>query len=276
MLSPRILVCCILCLFQCCQIVSSNTCDNRSQYSKFGKCCSKCPPGTYTSSECTDAKDSDCQPCGPDYYQSEWNKLDHCQMHKSCNNNGGFEVEKPGTSTSDTICRCQVGKYCINKDCEICKDNEVCEPGSGVIYKEDGGFARQVCVKCEAGYFSNVSSDLEPCRKWSNCGLLQMLENGTTTKDVKCGTPEPSSKVGLVLVIVLLSAVLAVTILSFFIYCGCNQENRMKIRDIINRLRKNKIQKPIQEREMTENGRILTTAGNEDKSPEDGTELLSV
>ncbi|XP_078412437.1 tumor necrosis factor receptor superfamily member 5-like [Cetorhinus maximus] len=277
MLSPNFLVCCILCLSQVCQLASSGTCNDGSRYSKFNKCCTKCPPGMYMSNECTATKDSECQPCGPDHYQSEWNTLDHCQLHKSCNNNGGFVIEKPGTSTSDTICQCQLGKYCVNKDCEICKDNEICGPGNGVVYKEGGSFTRPVCEKCEAGYFSNVSSKLEPCRKWSDCRSLQMLENGTATKDVKCGTTEVPSKGKLITVIALLSVVLFIIILFSFIYIGYNKENRIKIRHLINRLKcEDKTQMPVQEREMTENGRILATAADEDKSTEDGTELLAI
>ncbi|XP_038658951.1 tumor necrosis factor receptor superfamily member 5-like [Scyliorhinus canicula] len=277
MLSPSRLVCCVLCLFQVCQVASRKTCEDRTKYLKFAKCCSKCPPGEYMSSQCTDVKDSECQRCGPDRYQSEWNTLDHCQLHKSCNNNGGFVVENPGTSTTDTVCQCQLGMQCINKDCEICKENEVCGPGTGVVYREDEGFARPLCEKCEAGYFSNVSSKLESCQRWNDCGSLQMLENGTSTKDVKCGTLELPSKGGLILVIALLSVMLFIIILISLIYIGYNQENRIKIRDFINRLKcKEKIQTPVQVREMTENGNILATAADEDKSPEDGTELLAV
>ncbi|XP_051887662.1 tumor necrosis factor receptor superfamily member 5-like isoform X2 [Pristis pectinata] len=261
---------------ECCQHVSSITCNPVSEYAKFGKCCRLCPPGTYMSSECSEKNDSKCQPCGPDRYQSDWNKLEHCHLQKVCNNNGGFVVEKAGTSTSDTICQCQVGKHCLNKDCEICEGNSVCEPGYGVVYKERGNFTVPVCEICEAGYYSNVSSNLEACRKWSDCGSLQMLVNGTTTKDVECGTPEPPSKVGLVVVIVLLSAVLTVILLSFFIYSGYNQENRTKAWITFTRLLKcaETTKKPIQE--LTENGRILATAGDEDKSPEMMTELLPV
>ncbi|XP_060691951.1 tumor necrosis factor receptor superfamily member 5-like [Hemiscyllium ocellatum] len=276
MLRPSILACCVLCLFQGCQLVSGNICNTRSQYWKLDKCCSKCPPGTYMSSECTETKDSECQRCDSDRYQSEWNTLDHCQLHKSCNPNGGFVVEKPGTTTSDTICQCQLGMYCINTDCEICEENKVCGPGYGVVYKEDRGLSRPVCERCEPGYFSNVSSNMEPCRKWSDCGSLQMLENGTATKDMKCGILEPPSKVGLITVIVFLSVLLAIIILLSFICIGSNKEHRTKIRDIINRLCPGNMRKPVQEHVKTENGRILATAGDEDNSPEDGTELLPV
>ncbi|XP_078092509.1 tumor necrosis factor receptor superfamily member 5-like [Mustelus asterias] len=277
MLSPGLLVCCVLCLSQVCQLASSSTCNDRSQYLRFDKCCSKCKPGTFMSSECTDKKDSKCHSCDPDRYQSEWNTLDHCQLHKSCNSNGGFVVENPGTRTTDTICKCQAGMYCVNKDCEICKDNDVCGPGSGVVYKEDGGFTKPVCEKCETGHFSNVSSKLASCQKWSDCGSLQLLENGTSTKDVKCGTLELPPKGRLIIVIALLSTVLFIIIFISFICIGYNQENRIKIRKFINGLKcKDRVGTPIQERVMTENGRILATAADEDNSPEDGTELLVV
>uniref|UniRef100_UPI00398E43EA tumor necrosis factor receptor superfamily member 5-like n=1 Tax=Pristiophorus japonicus TaxID=55135 RepID=UPI00398E43EA len=275
MLNPRLLACCMFCLFQCCP-VSSNACDSVAQYSKFGKCCSKCPAGTYTRSECTEEKDAECHPCGHGLYQSEWNTLDHCQMHKSCNSNGGFEVQEAGTVHSNTICRCQAGKHCVNKDCEICKDNDDCERGYGLIDITDEDFSRPGCEKCKPGYFSNITSKSETCRKWTDCGSLQMLVNGTATTDVICGTPEPPSKVGLVTVIIFLSALLAAIVLSFFIFYGRNQENRTKIMDAISRLLKSgdKAIAPIQER--TENGRIVATAGDEDKCTEDGTELLPV
>lgn len=277
MMCPRALFCCILLLFQCCQLVSSGNCNPENQYAKFGKCCQKCSPGMYVSSECTQDKDTECQHCGPDRYQSQWNTLQHCQMHKICTSNGGFVVEKIGTSTSDTVCQCQVGKHCVNKDCEICEVNRVCEPGYGVVRRaESGNFTVPVCEMCEAGYYSNVSSNLEPCRKWNDCGSLQMLVNGTTTKDVECGTLETPSKVVLVVIIALLSAVLTAIVLSFAIYSAHNQENRTKIRGIITRLVKcsSEIQYPVQE--LTENGNIVTTAGEDDKSPDVMTELLPV
>ncbi|XP_069740868.1 tumor necrosis factor receptor superfamily member 5-like isoform X2 [Narcine bancroftii] len=275
-MAPRVLFCYIVFLLQCCQAMTSSSCDPISQYPKFGKCCDKCPPGTYMSSECAERNTSGCQPCGPDRYQSEWNMLEHCHLHKTCSNNGGFVVEKAGTSTSNTICQCQFGKHCVNKDCEICEENTVCIPGYGVVYKEAENFIIPICEKCEAGYYSNVSSNLEACRKWSNCGLLKMIADGTTTKDVECGTPEPLSKVGLVVGIVFLSGVLLLILLTFFIHSGYNQENRTKVRNMFTRLMRctGKIQMPIQE--LTENGRILATAGDEDKSPEVMTELMPV
>ncbi|XP_059836306.1 tumor necrosis factor receptor superfamily member 5-like isoform X2 [Hypanus sabinus] len=277
MLASRVLFCCTLFVFQCCQHASSSACDSVSKYAKFGKCCSLCPPGMYMSSECTEKNDSKCQPCGPERYQSKWNRLEHCHLHKVCTNNGGFVVEKAGSSTSDTVCQCQVGKHCVNKDCEICEENSVCEPGYGVVYKEEGAnFTIPVCEVCEAGYYSNISSNLEPCRKWSDCGSLHTLENGTTMKDVECGTQVSSSKLGLVVVIALLSTVLSVILLSFFIYSGYNQENRTKVWIIFTRLVKcaEPTKMPVQE--LTENGRIVATAGDEDKSPEVMTELLLV
>ncbi|XP_062897691.1 tumor necrosis factor receptor superfamily member 5-like isoform X1 [Mobula hypostoma] len=277
MLGSHFLFCCILFVLQCPQHVSGSTCNPVSEHAKFGKCCHLCPPGTYMSRECTEETDSECQPCGPDRYQSEWNVLEHCHLHKVCTNNGGFVVEKAGTSTSDTVCQCQVGKHCVNKDCEICEENNVCEPGYGVVYKEEGAnFTIPVCEVCEAGYFSNISSNLEPCRKWSDCGSLHMLVNGTITKDVECGSQVPSSKVGLVVVIALLTTVLSFILLSFFIYSGYNQENRTKVWITFTRLVKcaEPTKKPIQE--LTENGRIVATAGDEDKSPEMMTELLLV
>ncbi|XP_048406322.1 tumor necrosis factor receptor superfamily member 5-like [Stegostoma tigrinum] len=276
MLRPIILVCYFLCLFQGFQLVSGISCKTRSRYLKLNKCCSKCPPGTYMNSECTETKDSECYNCGPDRYQSEWNTLDHCQLHKTCNRNGGFVVEKQGTNTADTICQCQLGMYCINKDCEICEENKVCGPGYGVVYRQDGGISMPMCERCEPGYFSNVSSNMAPCRKWNDCGSLPIQENGTATKDVKCGTSGLPSKAGLFTVIVLLSILLVIIILLSFICIGSNKEHRTKIRDIVNRLCRHNMSKPVQEHVKTENGRILATAGDEDKSPEDGTELLPV
>ncbi|XP_069740869.1 tumor necrosis factor receptor superfamily member 5-like isoform X3 [Narcine bancroftii] len=226
-MAPRVLFCYIVFLLQCCQAMTSSSCDPISQYPKFGKCCDKCPPGTYMSSECAERNTSGCQPCGPDRYQSEWNMLEHCHLHKTCSNKAE-------------------------------------------------NFIIPICEKCEAGYYSNVSSNLEACRKWSNCGLLKMIADGTTTKDVECGTPEPLSKVGLVVGIVFLSGVLLLILLTFFIHSGYNQENRTKVRNMFTRLMRctGKIQMPIQE--LTENGRILATAGDEDKSPEVMTELMPV
>ncbi|XP_067904209.1 tumor necrosis factor receptor superfamily member 5-like isoform X2 [Heterodontus francisci] len=164
---------------------SATKCNNVTQYLLFSRCCAKCPPGTYLISKCTILKDTDCNRCEEGLYQSNWSLADHCQRHMYCDPNGGFVTESPGSTLQDAMCLCAVGKHCINKDCEMCVEDMSCEPGSGVVIPADRKNKNTECKECESGYFSNVSSSVEHCWKWTNCGSRGELKPGNSTTDVK-------------------------------------------------------------------------------------------
>ncbi|XP_067904208.1 tumor necrosis factor receptor superfamily member 5-like isoform X1 [Heterodontus francisci] len=189
---------------------SATKCNNVTQYLLFSRCCAKCPPGTYLISKCTILKDTDCNRCEEGLYQSNWSLADHCQRHMYCDPNGGFVTESPGSTLQDAMCLCAVGKHCINKDCEMCVEDMSCEPGSGVVIPADRKNKNTECKECESGYFSNVSSSVEHCWKWTNCGSRGELKPGNSTTDVKCNPwPAPvTDKTAAIMISVLATATL--------------------------------------------------------------------
>ncbi|XP_048406423.1 tumor necrosis factor receptor superfamily member 5-like isoform X4 [Stegostoma tigrinum] len=173
---------------------SAAKCNNITQYSLLSRCCAKCPPGTFLSSKCTVQKDTECGPCEEGLYQSKWNLADHCQRHTYCDPNGGFVTESPGSTLTDAVCLCAIGKHCINEDCEMCVEDKICEPGSGVAKPADRKHRDTECEECNSGYYSNVSSSVELCWKWTNCGSQGELKPGNATTDVKYHLKEMLSR----------------------------------------------------------------------------------
>ncbi|XP_069740969.1 transcriptional repressor CTCF-like isoform X2 [Narcine bancroftii] len=165
----------------------SSSCDNKTQYLKAGQCCFKCGPGSYLVKECEGTQYSACQPCNSGFYQEEWNTEAHCKKHSPCAP-GEFDVIKPGDSVSDVVCLCNEGKHCVNRDCEVCRNDDVCPPGSGVRIPGDRRYNGTVCEECKEGFYSNVSSSVELCRKWASCASLGLIEAqpGTSRTDVVC------------------------------------------------------------------------------------------
>ncbi|XP_048464063.1 tumor necrosis factor receptor superfamily member 5-like isoform X2 [Rhincodon typus] len=165
-------------------------CNNITQYSLSSRCCAKCPPGTFLSSKCTIQKDTECSPCEEGLYQSKWNLADHCQRHTYCDPR----------------------KHCINEDCEMCVEDKICEPGSGVAKPADRKHRDTECEECRSGYYSNVSSSVELCWKWTNCGSRGELKPGNATTDVKCKpwpTPVPDETPTIVISVIVTATLVA-------------------------------------------------------------------
>ncbi|XP_072094523.1 tumor necrosis factor receptor superfamily member 5-like [Mobula birostris] len=198
-----------------CISAPSSSCDVETQYLKGGRCCFKCGPGSYMRSECNTTVYPDCHPCGNGTYQQQWNKNSPCKKHSSCDP-GEFEVIKAGDLISDVVCMCKEGKHCPNRDCEVCRDDDVCLPGSGVKTPGDRKYQGTVCEECKEGFYSNVSSSIEPCRKWTNCTSFGLIEAqpGSSKADVVCGVPLPNNGCckGAIIPLVLITIVLIILV----------------------------------------------------------------
>ncbi|KAM8782495.1 tumor necrosis factor receptor superfamily member 11A isoform 2-T2 [Rhynchonycteris naso] len=163
-------------------------CASEKQYQHFGRCCSKCEPGTYMSSKCTTTSDSVCLPCGRDEYLATWNEEDKCLLHKVCDTGKALVAVEPGNRTAPRRCACTTG-YHWSEDCECCRRNAECAPGFGarlpVQLNRD-----TVCEPCLVGYFSNALSSTEKCKPWTNCTTLGKTEarHGTDKSDVVCSS----------------------------------------------------------------------------------------
>ncbi|XP_048464062.1 tumor necrosis factor receptor superfamily member 5-like isoform X2 [Rhincodon typus] len=175
---------------------SSSDCDDKTQYFEGGKCCFKCGPGSFLAAKCNSNKYSSCEPCQRGFYQPVWTMEDHCQPHTVCDSKGGFEIMQVGDGVRNVQCLCKQGMHCPNKDCEICEHDTACPPGQGVKIPGDRKFQATTCEDCETGFYSNVTSLTEPCKKWMDCSSFSLIEvrAGTTQSDVECGIPYQSNE----------------------------------------------------------------------------------
>ncbi|XP_041060490.1 tumor necrosis factor receptor superfamily member 5-like isoform X2 [Carcharodon carcharias] len=181
-----ILLSCVIPLYLC---DNPSNCDNETQYFKADKCCFKCGPGSFMKAECETSVYSSCDPCLSGFYQPVWTKEDHCRKHSACDSTGDFEVMKAGDQLKDIECLCKHGMHCPNKDCEVCEHDKMCPPGQGVKSPGDRKYQATICEDCELGFYSNVTSLTESCRKWLDCAPLGLrkVKLGTSQSDVECG-----------------------------------------------------------------------------------------
>ncbi|XP_067856748.1 tumor necrosis factor receptor superfamily member 5-like [Heptranchias perlo] len=182
-----ILLSCAISLYQC---ASPSDCNIETQYFKTDKCCFKCGPGSFAVAECETSEYSSCQPCPTGFYQPVWTKEDHCRKHSSCDS-GDFEVVKAGDLIKDVECLCKKGRHCANRDCEVCRNDDICPQGSGVKTPGDRKYNGTICEECKVGFYSDVTSSTEPCRKWMDCASLGLVtaKPGSSQTDVACDVP---------------------------------------------------------------------------------------
>uniref|UniRef100_A0A670ZUU4 Tumor necrosis factor receptor superfamily member 5 n=1 Tax=Pseudonaja textilis TaxID=8673 RepID=A0A670ZUU4_PSETE len=139
------------------------SCSSEQQYEYSGRCCTKCEPGKYMAKKCTAFSETVCKPCGSNEYMDIWNEEEKCFLHKICDRGRALIEVIPGNSTFKRQCACTAG-YHWNRDCDCCRRNTKCSPGSGVKFpiQQD---KNTVCVPCPTGYFSNVSSATDACKE---------------------------------------------------------------------------------------------------------------
>ncbi|XP_041426784.1 tumor necrosis factor receptor superfamily member 1B isoform X2 [Xenopus laevis] len=76
------------------------------------KCCSRCPPGTYASSQCSAKSDTNCKSCPVDSYNENWIYADKCKLCKSCPEDAGLVAIVNCSATTAVDCGCQDGYVC--------------------------------------------------------------------------------------------------------------------------------------------------------------------
>uniref|UniRef100_A0A8C6Y625 Tumor necrosis factor receptor superfamily member 5 n=1 Tax=Naja naja TaxID=35670 RepID=A0A8C6Y625_NAJNA len=142
------------------------SCSSEQQYEYSGQCCTKCEPGKYMAKKCTAFSETVCKPCGSNEYMDIWNEEEKCFLQKICDRGKALIEVIPGNSTFQKQCACTAG-YHWNRDCDCCRRNTKCSPGSGVKFpiQQD---KNTVCVPCPTGYFSNVSSATDACKPIQN------------------------------------------------------------------------------------------------------------
>ncbi|NXW85618.1 TNR9 factor, partial [Alopecoenas beccarii] len=112
-----------------------------------------------------------CRRCPPDTF-SRAAGLRSCTLCRKCE--GRFRYLKECSSTSDAECTCKEGYHCSGDSCSRC--DRSC--GVGQENTNSG------CQTCYYGTFNDQPNG--SCKNWTKCSANQVLEPGTTAKDVIC------------------------------------------------------------------------------------------
>ncbi|XP_004438791.1 PREDICTED: tumor necrosis factor receptor superfamily member 3 isoform X2 [Ceratotherium simum simum] len=205
----------------------NQTCrDQEKEYYeiKHQVCCSRCPPGTHISAECSHGQDTACATCPENSYNEHWNHLFICQLCRPCDQMLGFEETAPCTSKQKTQCRCQPGTFCVlwNFECVHCEPLSDCPPGTEAEPKDEVGEANSNCVPCKAGYFQNTSSPSARCQPHTRCedrGLVEAAP-GTAQFDTSCRNPSETPELpGTMLVLAILLPLVSFLFLTTVLAC---------------------------------------------------------
>ncbi|KAJ8265591.1 hypothetical protein COCON_G00146900 [Conger conger] len=178
----------------CFVVVSVMACDLAIEYEKDGVCCKMCGPGTRVNSQ-PSCEDPVCTPCGKYEYQPSYTKENKCKQQPYCDPNMNFQVVDLNPK-KEASCNCKAEHHCSSLECLTCVPNTVCSPGEGV-YQKATRFNDTVCRACGEGTFSNESSTVEDCRKWTTCAekTHKIKKSGTPTSDVVCEEVSDNSSI---------------------------------------------------------------------------------
>lgn len=208
-------------------LTENQTCrDQEKEYyePKHQVCCSRCPPGTHVSAECSRDQDTVCATCPEHSYNEHWNHLPICQLCRPCDQILGFQETAPCTSKQKTQCHCQPGMFCVHWDheCIHCEPLPECPPGTEAELKGEVGEANDHCVPCKAGHFQNTSSTSARCLPHTRCedqGLVEAVP-GTAQSDTSCrNPPEIPEMPGTMLVLAILLPLVSLLFLSTILAC---------------------------------------------------------
>ncbi|XP_033994453.1 tumor necrosis factor receptor superfamily member 6-like [Trematomus bernacchii] len=100
-------------------IVHAAGCEERQRWVD-GRCCDKCPPGTYMKNHCTEEQKTVCRPCKEGFYSDQYNMFDRCEECRSCL----YEYAEKCQSTTNANCSCHNGFLCSNNVCSECQENK--------------------------------------------------------------------------------------------------------------------------------------------------------
>ncbi|XP_010609912.1 tumor necrosis factor receptor superfamily member 3 isoform X1 [Fukomys damarensis] len=203
--------------------------DQEKEYyePKHQVCCSRCPPGTFVTAECSRSQNTVCTTCAENSYNEHWNHLSICQLCRPCDLVLGFLEVAPCSSTHKTECRCQPGMFCAHRDAECvhCELLSECPPGTEAVRKGGDEEADNTCIPCKAGHFQNTSSSSAHCQPHTRCkdrGLVEAAP-GTAQSDTSCRNPPellpPETPAGTMLVLAILLPLVSLLLLTTVIAC---------------------------------------------------------
>ncbi|XP_037701956.1 tumor necrosis factor receptor superfamily member 3 [Choloepus didactylus] len=206
----------------------NQTCqDQEKEYyePKHRVCCSRCPPGTYITTECSRSQDTVCSDCAENSYNEHWNHLLNCQLCRPCDEVLGLRETAPCTTKQKTQCHCQPGMFCAHWDqeCVFCESLFSCPPGTEAELEGKVEEANN-CVPCKAGHFQNTSSSGARCQPHTRCEAQGLVEAtpGTAQSDASCRNPLeplPPEMPGTMLVLAVLLPLLSLLLLTTVLAC---------------------------------------------------------
>ncbi|XP_040900213.1 tumor necrosis factor receptor superfamily member 5 isoform X2 [Toxotes jaculatrix] len=161
---------------------------SKDSYSKDGRCCDRCPAGTYAQAECDGEKPTVCAKCPDGFYTATKNHLNKCQVCRECSSHNNQRKAKECSATENTVCECKSGLYCSNDQCDHCQPVTPCSVGVGVKNPANRTSDTK-CAPCEEGTYSNVTDFLSPCKPHTRCEVLgrTLKVHGTKTTNAVCG-----------------------------------------------------------------------------------------
>nr|QGX42138.1 TNFRSF14 [Protopterus dolloi] len=169
-------------------LLGENSCDD-AEYFITGQCCPMCAPGDRVNQHCDDKTGTSCIPCTQGTYMDHPNGLTECFKCQLCDLGLGLQEVKKCTYTSNAVCDCRGGYFCVElkgEGCGVCRKHSVSKPGYRV--KENGTTRSDTVIEaCPLGTFSAEEMS-EKCIEWKDCAKLGLLEiePGTSTKDAVC------------------------------------------------------------------------------------------
>ncbi|XP_076087543.1 tumor necrosis factor receptor superfamily member 11B-like isoform X3 [Mytilus galloprovincialis] len=157
--------------FTLCVIVVCGLEESWSSYSKDGKLCYYCSPGTYFVDDClTHNTQAQCKPCPQQTFMTTQNRAIYCKYCTLCDqvvrNHNLAAVLENCTSTSNTVCGCKPTHHFVPDHGGLgkghCFENTKCPAGNGTI-KTATIFTDTKCTECNMGLTYSPSDSYESC-----------------------------------------------------------------------------------------------------------------
>ncbi|XP_073513020.1 tumor necrosis factor receptor superfamily member 14 [Phyllobates terribilis] len=150
-------------------------------------CCPMCDKGSFVKFHCTkELSSSVCVICAETTYMDHPNGLTECFRCKDCDGGANLIVKQKCTESSNTVCECSAGHFCVNPDCDICQEHKLCQLGQYI--KKPGTPVKDTeCEICPEGHYSDRMNATQ-CSPWKKCEELgQILDKeGNLTADSIC------------------------------------------------------------------------------------------
>nr|XP_057909697.1 tumor necrosis factor receptor superfamily member 5 isoform X2 [Doryrhamphus excisus] len=155
--------------------MADGKCTAEDRYlSKSGRCCDRCPPGSYVQADCDVAMKTRCGECGRGLYTATRNHLSSCMVCRQCSGSNNQKTLKQCTADKDTVCGCLTGFLCDREPCEDCIPATLCPPGSG-LKVQTTEVNDAICAPCEEGTYNNVSDFQSACQIHTRLDILELL-----------------------------------------------------------------------------------------------------